>query len=328
VGFPRSGTTLLRALLGNHPQLRLFNEPGLIFAMMRAGYHPGEPISPAERATFLARLREIGLARRHLDELQAEVIDAFLQAGEPLQFREAYERLLPVPEDGTAIWGEKSLNNVFYLRELHALYPDALTIHIVRDPRATLLSYFHKRVQRDSHAEIVRDRANIRFFAFQAMKWRLWQEEVGRAKAGIAPAGFLEIRYEDLVVEPEREIRRCCAALGVAYHPDTMNAEKRRDDPALRPESAFAHRMLSGPIKAERAKAANQIPDWAAYAIGRLSGGAASRAGYPAAGGEASLVSRVRVELELARAWPRMKRRLRETLTDRRDPPSSPSILD
>src|SRR5262249_26925472 len=140
LGYPRSGTTLLRALLGAHPQIHLVNEPELIRGIRTAGFGIHDHVAQEGRSRLLRVLNTIGLCRRHLSTLPPETLDRFLADQKDLSFKELYECLLPKPDEVT-IWGEKSLSNIFHIHELVQLYPNALFVHVVRNPQATLHSY-------------------------------------------------------------------------------------------------------------------------------------------------------------------------------------------
>jgi hypothetical protein len=54
---------------------------------------------------------------------------------------------------------------------------------------------------------------------------RSWVRRVGEARCSggrLDPESYLELRYEDLVVEPERELRRVCRFLDEDFHPKML----------------------------------------------------------------------------------------------------------
>ena len=94
VGPARSGTTLVRALLGAHPSIELRNEPELILSLVRAGIGPDDMVPRDDRVRLLLDLGHTGLTRQHLSTLAPAVIEEFLTAPKDLGFTDVYERLL------------------------------------------------------------------------------------------------------------------------------------------------------------------------------------------------------------------------------------------
>jgi hypothetical protein len=90
-----------------------------------------------------------------------------------------------------------------FLDTLCEWFPNAIILHIVRDPRAAVAS-----LQRQAWASgsVVTNARQWRIFTQAARRFGDWP-------------GYLEIRYEDLVIDPARELRGICAFLGEDYSP-------------------------------------------------------------------------------------------------------------
>jgi hypothetical protein len=108
VGSPRSGTTMLGNILGTHPDVAYWEEPRPIWSQghaWRADDFLGEDdLTPA-------------IARR-IDRHFARYLAA----------------------SGKSRFCEKTPSNCLRLRFIHALYPDARVIHLIRDGRAVAAS--------------------------------------------------------------------------------------------------------------------------------------------------------------------------------------------
>ena len=63
-----------------------------------------------------------------------------------------------------------------------------------------------------------------------AHHWVRYLSAAEAAGAVLGPAAYLVVRYEDLVSNPERELRRICALLGEEYSP-AMLGYHREDVP-------------------------------------------------------------------------------------------------
>lgn len=279
VGYPRSGTTLLRALLGAHPQVHLFNEPEVFRGLLAAGLGINDRVRPADRRNLLERMSAVKACQYYLSQLPPEVLTSFIDCPRDLTFKEAFEYLLPIPP-GKERWGLKGLGTVFYLPDLYALYPNATFIHIVRDPRSALLSYYRKK--RAASAECLPSfiGKDIRFFIHRSMQWSVWMKAVSGAKGRLGDGSFLQIKYEDLVTNPETQLRDICSAAGLRFDPRMLDTASRRQDPILSSKGAFAHRKLSEPIDSSRAAAGDALPEWSCRVIEKYAGREMTMLGY------------------------------------------------
>lgn len=279
-GYPRSGTTLLRALLGAHSRIAMVNEPELLLGMMTAGLQPRFGIDAAARRDLLCILDDIGICRRHLATLPPEVLRQFRDAPHELTFKQAFEMLLPKPA-GDVVWGSKSLSDAFYIPAIEELYPRMLFVNIVRDPRAAILSLYRKQYQTSAHDTPSFTPDNVRFIMFEALRWQAWVAAASAGSRGLAQDSYIGIRFEDLVSDPQREAGAICSALGLEYEAEMLEPENRRNDPVLSSEGAFAHARLRDAVEVGRASAGEEMPRWCSLIISRYAGEEMSEWGYP-----------------------------------------------
>ncbi len=209
VGHPRSGTTLLRAILCRHPELFIPPENGNLWRMIRAfGGLRGQSWEMVVDAVLQAfsegyeferwgieidTLRKLALALpRERRDLASLISLVYLQYGN-------------THAAGKQIWGDKTTPGSFdYLGKLSRVFPAAAYIHIVRDGR-------------DCVASCVKAGFYERNYSVAATAWRDNVRACRRFGSRIADAGrYLEIRYEDLVADPERQIPTLCEFLGLS----------------------------------------------------------------------------------------------------------------
>ena len=120
-------------------------------------------------------------------------------------------------------YGDKTPLYMQHLDVLPRAFPDARYVHIVRDGRDAALSMLAMR--RKPRFNLSRPR-RVGDFACA------WQREIRDAQRfGLAHA-YSELRYEDLVVEPEARLRDVCDFLGLGFEPGMLQYH-RREDPAL-----------------------------------------------------------------------------------------------
>jgi hypothetical protein len=92
------------------------------------------------------------------------------------------------------------------------LWPNARFIHLIRDPRDVARSVLEKRWA-----------GNL----YHAADW--WTEAErcwGVLKSKLPPERYVEVRYEDLVTDPEAELARVCAFIGVPFAPSMLEYQK------------------------------------------------------------------------------------------------------
>ncbi|HEX8085054.1 MAG TPA: sulfotransferase [Solirubrobacteraceae bacterium] len=220
VGCPRSGTGLLRDLLRSHPSLAFPTESHFIPAFHR-GY--GDPRDEAE-ALALAR-RILGLRWVRAWRLPLEPRD--------LAHHRSYAALVDdlftayARRAGRPRWGDKTPQYVRAMPQLRELFPHARFVHIVRDGR-------------DVCRSVVAAAFGPRNLVTAAAWWR-GHVAAGRADgARLGPKAYLEVRYEDLLAEPEEVMRGVVAFVEEPWD-DAVLRPSRRDP--IRPERAASWRI-------------------------------------------------------------------------------------
>jgi hypothetical protein len=217
VGCPRSGTTLLRLMLDAHPDLAIPPESHFIplVARVRRRYERPEGFDAERMARDVfrgIRFRDWGLAEEAvLAEIRATRPSDLAGAAEA--FFVAYAR-----SRGKIRWGDKTPGYSLEMPLIASLYPSARFVHLVRDGRDVALSLMEVPRHPRSLAE-----------AAEAWAHRI---RVARRDAPSLGDRYLEVRYEDLVDDPETTVKL------VAVHCDLPFAkamlDHHRDDPADR----------------------------------------------------------------------------------------------
>jgi hypothetical protein len=305
-GFPRSGTTLLRSILGQHSNISLVNEPELVWALRYAGYDLDSKFSREDRSIVLDKLKRIGLCRKHLEN-NTGLVTAFINSRETLSFKEVYEKLLPRPNGNQLVWGEKSLNNLFFIGYLLRMYPTAVLIHIVRDARSVVLSNYKKQHRKASgksphidHDPFVPWLQTVLYFAVQARLWKRWMS-IARHSMQLIPAdNRIEIKYEDLLENPKKCLQSLCDKIGLTYEDRMIDSAARRSDPVLTDRSAYAHEKLAQNLDQSRARSYKDLPDQLVWIIERQAGAMMQQFGYRLICPDLALSKRLALNMALA----------------------------
>jgi hypothetical protein len=231
VGAPRSGTSLLRNLLDAHPAMAIPLETHFLPDVFHLVCQAGATLDPIEmRERFYALLT--GFATWSDIGLDSSDLARALRQVEPFDVTEglrAFYRLCAV-RDGKDRAGDKTPT---YLRELpvvEALVPEAHFIHVVRDGRDCFLSAHDAPWELAKHwFPYGRDAETL------AAQWRR-DILLGRSLA-LTSSRFLEIRYEDLLIDGEAQLERVCRFISLPYDDQMLRyhvRETRDKDLTLR----------------------------------------------------------------------------------------------
>jgi hypothetical protein len=196
IGYPRSGHSLVGALLDAHPNILLAHEQHVL-RYVRAGFN---------RTQIFFLLADN--SRRYAAAAAANPRASYRVPG---QWQGANDGELRVIGDKGA-WGATLAlaRRPDLLDRLRRLSQAAVrVIHVVRNPYDTIA----RMVERE---EIALDRASDHYFRLAAT--------VATLKGRIPPADLLEFRHEDFVAAPQARLAAICSFLDVQAAPDYLAA--------------------------------------------------------------------------------------------------------
>jgi hypothetical protein len=227
VGCARSGTTLLQRLVDAHPQIAVLPEINWITNSFRARkwLGPAGRVTPVQVAGLVEhyRFRECAFSR--------EEFVGLLGPEGSVPYATFLGRLFALygRQKGKPLVGTKTPEYVRRLPTLHALWPEAMIVHLIRDGRdvcLSVLSWSHAHRAAGRYATWADDPV-----ATTALWWRR-KVLLGRDGARrLEPRLYYELRYEDLVARPAEECARLCAFLGVPYDEGMLRFHEGRTRP-------------------------------------------------------------------------------------------------
>lgn len=212
IGYPRSGTKLLRDLLNNHPEVALGGEGNFIPSITNRIGLEADVSSPKLWPEIYQALSETSFYVVNPETKTALSSTEFVQllerrsATAPMTWASIYETifrtLTPAPQAHTArFFGDKSHKYVQSVPLLREIFDDLRLILIVRDPRDQALS-----------VASTWGRSPLR----SAQGWFRMAEAA--EKYGLEHAtDTLTIRYEDLTRDSSRELARACEFLDIPF---------------------------------------------------------------------------------------------------------------
>lgn len=219
-GMPRSGTSLMRDILGSHPDVAMF--PGeLPLWRELAAAHAGRSLARAEDRDALIRdLVTHPRMRRARMTLDGDELAAAL-AGEPAVslgtvFAHALRQY--ARREGKPRWGVKDPRSEFHTDQILAELPAARVVHMVRDPRDVLAS---QRAIWGSRAQHI---------VSTTYDWRC-SAALARRHQAVYRGSYAVVRYEDLVIDPARVVRDLCRTLDLDYRPAMLDLAEQPPGP-------------------------------------------------------------------------------------------------
>ena len=218
VGRGRSGTSLLQTILNTHPQISVAPEAQFIMFLRRRYQNANW-----NESRIAAFARDLWLEERMENwHLEPEALkQQLLKHNENADFatlcKEVYYQYgLSKQKKQLKIVGDKNPHYALYLKHLIDLYPNAKFVHIVRDPRDTVLSYKAVNFDADHTATL-------------ANRWNIYNKAIVKFSKKM-PGKFYFLRFEDLLTKPEKTLTQLCEFIGVEYEPEMLNFYKKEQD--------------------------------------------------------------------------------------------------
>ncbi len=263
-GLERTGTSLIFALLASHPRIAMTRRTNWWT------YFDGRFGDLARDEALAAILDEMRRYRRHRRlELDFERLERDFRAGE-----RSYCRLFDLMESqhagraGRPRWGDKSLHTERYADRVLECFPDARILHMIRDPR-------------DRYASVLKRWRSKRGGVGSATAAWLASLTLGRRNVERHPDGYRLLLYEDLVRDPERELRAICAFIGEPYDESMLGMSGAADFRDAGGNSSFG-RFSAGEISPRSIGRFREVLSPRQVAFVQRAAGAEMRAlGYP-----------------------------------------------
>jgi len=205
VGVPRSGTSLLYALLNQHPQIALLYEGDLpslwpLFLTRRS------------KSQWLERWNfwNGSVERHQIDTSRIPPDVSDVRTATEIAYKQYAQ------QKNASIWGCKSPNQYDSLVPLADLFPNARFVMIRRDPADVCRSIIQ--ASKDN------PRFKQRGLALRVLlgSYRLQIERDRLLQRG---AQVHELQYQDLTRTPAEELTKICTFLGIPFHPSMTSLQ-------------------------------------------------------------------------------------------------------
>ena len=216
VGTGRCGTSMLAQMLNSHSMICVPDEIQILFEYSNNGAGSFEIFNEKKNEYF-----------------EADDYVALIEAKCPHKFDIFFDYRSFFEKQQYPILDLKKLINIFYdeisetknkkifvdqtpwygqrVDILNNLFPDAKYIHVVRDGRDVAISFartawWHNDIEQ-----------NLKKWQFEI------SQIIDSSRQILQPNQLLQVRYEDIVEQPEFELRRICSFLGVNFESDMLD---------------------------------------------------------------------------------------------------------
>jgi tetratricopeptide (TPR) repeat protein len=225
IGLPRSGTTLMERILAAHSQVQ----------------------APGELQAFPAAMKMVSKSQTHT-LLDADMI-ATAAKTDPQAYADFYERETAYLDNGCPYMIDKLPNNTDYLGLIRLAFPDALFVHMRRNPLDSLFGayklHFATRWSFDQN-----DLAD--HYGYYRDLMRHWETCFGD--------DIIQVSLEALIQDPEAHIRRVLEACGLPFETACLNPHEAEGAVASASSSQVRKPINSEGVGAWQRYASGLIP--------------------------------------------------------------------
>ena len=219
LGLARSGTKLFRELLNNHDEVEILPIESNFIPKLERRFKCVRLDNPTNFHFFYQAFLESSYAYNVIKSGGVLLSESDWRNACPdfqlgSVFRTLFELVLLESNPNAKVIGDKTPYYINHVSLLLKLFPDALFVHIVRDPRDRALSEkktWGKSLYTSAHC------------------WVEGIETMSRSLQKLSDR-LVEVRYEDLLVQPEIEISRVVSFLGLSFQ---SNMDKIKDSPEM-----------------------------------------------------------------------------------------------
>ena len=209
LGVSRSGTTLLRVILDRSSGIAIPDES--FFIPLLARRHRGA-VDAEQCLDDLSRIPALAAWGIAPDDVSPRIRSGM---GIGPALAAVYESV--AAREGKPRWGDKTPMYMRHLPLLERLFPDAQYVHLIRDGRDAALSFL--RMPEGTFTRTWAHPENAGEFAC------LWRTEVVAARelgGHVGSSRYFEVRYEDLVAQPDSVVASICEFAGIPFDPGML----------------------------------------------------------------------------------------------------------
>jgi hypothetical protein len=205
LGVGRSGTSLLQSMLCSHPYISFPPETHFFRKYVASKRYRSKLEEDGPEAFIELLAHDSDYSRISIDP--DDLMLGYVGGEKIFLLKNVYIDMLSMyaTNHGKVVIGDKDPRNLDYLEEIKLHYPDALILHIIRDPRDVILSRtkanWSKSMPFILHPLICQAQLKCN----QPLGGKLFS------------SNYIEVHYEDLITRPPEVLNEVCQKIGINY---------------------------------------------------------------------------------------------------------------
>jgi hypothetical protein len=223
IGFPRSGSTLLERVLDSHSHIAGTGEDSIFNGMLNeirnaiveASMQQSPNAIHDAVETNAKRVEKVSM-KRWKDIHQSSIDDEHNNNNNSEHESDASKSKIVKPKRLV----DKMLTNYVNVGFIHLLFPNALILHIIRDPMDTLFSCF----KHEFPPGALDYTSEFTSLAHMYTNYRRVMEHWDR----VLPGRVTHVKYEDMVHDMPRIAQSVISATRLPWEPDVLNFHKKK----------------------------------------------------------------------------------------------------
>lgn len=240
VGVGRSGTTLLQSMLNAHPEICFTPETHFIKRFLVPQF---SGIKNFSKSSLLESLEEDKYLKR-LNISYNPILDKFNEKLSDKDLVSIFDIILEnyARDQNKIIVGDKDPMNASYINQIKYAFPDSYLIHIIRDPRDVVLSRLES------------DWGKNTSFSVHLAEYKVHLNSVLSDANALFDKKYIEIYYEKLLENPEKELERVCNEIGLDYSNEMLDFQKKANTIVFSDERAWKDNVFKPLIRNNKSK--------------------------------------------------------------------------
>ena len=223
-GLPRSGTSLMRIIIGNHPDVAMFFEDLPLWGRFYRNYKNKDFSKEKNRIELIDDINSHFVIEMSKIKPRKEQILNALKNESYVDCMVIFNYLLKDYAEQTSKtrFGIKVPLTEFYAEPIFEAFPNAKIIHVLRDIRDVAVSYRTAGNKKTGEGRGIRQYSLLHHIF-------LWKNSTLQAKKleEKYPEKFLIVRYEDVVTSSEEYIQKVCEFTDLTYIPDILEMKEQ-----------------------------------------------------------------------------------------------------
>lgn len=209
IGCPRSGNTLLGAILNKHPDLLIFYEINVFFHLYRVWLKTQQNSTETFiklMSTYMERYNQ------KCNVTEEEIHNCIEGTSDWATMLDQYmQMLIRCAKPSAKHWGDKTPHQISGITKILEVYPNAKFIYTYRDPRAVVNSLSKESFEPATNSQY-QNAEVVRFYL----------KEYEKQKHFIHEDSLFEVRYENLVKNPEDITEKVMKFLNLTHIPEVL----------------------------------------------------------------------------------------------------------